>query len=287
MWMGGVGAHPLGWGRRGRVQNKTVRGGQRTRPPVLLLPLGVPPTPVPPRLRLLLKVWVGRRPKKSLFNRPQISGPFDKFHFLSQEKFSDVGGWVGRRGAGQGPKPPPPWGPKAIACPCSTHSLSRGSDMWRPLGGAGLTHACAPAGGCGVWPGNVGGKALHVACPLRRCLSSAAVTVAHFCLGKDKPDGLWYTHKSRRGGRTPTWYDPMEIVPTRLLFPMGGLDRSTDLTGYNIHMEFYNGGAFPALGARIALEDFVEKEPEDFWHDCAAVQVLRSAFSSGCLVFRP
>ena len=26
---------------------------------------------------------------------PQISGPLDKFHFLPQEIFSDVGGWVG------------------------------------------------------------------------------------------------------------------------------------------------------------------------------------------------
>ena len=29
-------------------------------------------------------------------NRPQISSPFDKFHFVPEEDCSDVGGWVGR-----------------------------------------------------------------------------------------------------------------------------------------------------------------------------------------------
>ena len=56
--------------------------------------------------------WVGQGPKKSLctLNRPPSSGPFDTFHFFPEEKFSDVGGWVGQpksRGANLTPPPPP------------------------------------------------------------------------------------------------------------------------------------------------------------------------------------
>ena len=43
----------------------------------------------------------------------KISGPFDKFHFLSEEDFSDVGaggGGAGPAEAGQCPKQPPPEG---------------------------------------------------------------------------------------------------------------------------------------------------------------------------------
>ena len=67
--------------------------------------------------RLLLKKlrvrgWGGggQRPKKSLCTRngPQVSGPFDKFHFLPQQKFSDVGGgWVCRGWPGPQTTPPP------------------------------------------------------------------------------------------------------------------------------------------------------------------------------------
>ena len=48
-----------------------------------------------------------QRPKKSLCttNRPQISGPFNTFHFLPEESLSDVGGWGGG-GVGRGwPEP--------------------------------------------------------------------------------------------------------------------------------------------------------------------------------------
>ena len=51
-----------------------------------------------------------QRPKKSLCasNRPQMSGPFDKFHFLPEKNFSDLGGWVGRGWPGPQTTPPPP-----------------------------------------------------------------------------------------------------------------------------------------------------------------------------------
>ena len=46
-------------------------------------------------------------------SRPQISGPFDKLHFLPVESFSDVGGeWVGR--VWPGPQPPPPLLPREV-----------------------------------------------------------------------------------------------------------------------------------------------------------------------------
>ena len=61
--------------------------------------------PLPPRWE-----WggLGQRPKKSLCaqNRPQISGPFDKFLFLLEENFSDVV-WVGRPGLARAPNIPP------------------------------------------------------------------------------------------------------------------------------------------------------------------------------------
>ena len=38
------------------------------------------------------------------------SGPFDKFHFLPEESFSDVGGWVGQPGLARVPNIPPPQG---------------------------------------------------------------------------------------------------------------------------------------------------------------------------------
>ena len=37
-------------------------------------------------------------------DRPRVPGPLNTFHFLPQEKFADVGGWVGRPGQ---PAPPP------------------------------------------------------------------------------------------------------------------------------------------------------------------------------------
>ena len=40
-------------------------------------------------------------------NRPQISGPFNEFHFLPEERVSDVGGSVGRPGLASPPPPPP------------------------------------------------------------------------------------------------------------------------------------------------------------------------------------
>ena len=54
--------------------------------------------------------WGGQRPKKSLCtqNWPQISGPLNKFHFLPEENFSDVGGWGGRPGLARAPNNPPP-----------------------------------------------------------------------------------------------------------------------------------------------------------------------------------
>ena len=36
------------------------------------------------------------------------SRPFNKFHFVPEENFSDVGGWSAR--AGQEKTPKPPWG---------------------------------------------------------------------------------------------------------------------------------------------------------------------------------
>ena len=67
----------------------------------------------PPPLVGCMGGWVRGR-KKSLCseNRPQISGPFNKFLFLPKEIFSDVGGWVGL--GWPAPAPPLP-GPSAIA----------------------------------------------------------------------------------------------------------------------------------------------------------------------------
>ena len=61
----------------------------------------------------------GQRPKNRLctYNRPQISGPFDKFHFLPEENFSKVGGGgSGLARAPYNPPPPPMWGHYAMAC---------------------------------------------------------------------------------------------------------------------------------------------------------------------------
>ena len=56
--------------------------------------------------------WVGggSEAKTSLCtkNRPQFSGPFTKFHFVPEEKFSDVEGREGRLGLGRAPNTPPP-----------------------------------------------------------------------------------------------------------------------------------------------------------------------------------
>ena len=55
----------------------------------------------------------GPQARKSVctWNRPPSSGPFDTFHFLSEEQFSDVRVW-GRqpksRGVANGTQPPPP-----------------------------------------------------------------------------------------------------------------------------------------------------------------------------------
>ena len=38
----------------------------------------------------------------------KFSGPFDKFHFLPEENFSDVGWWVGRPGLARASNTPPP-----------------------------------------------------------------------------------------------------------------------------------------------------------------------------------
>ena len=52
---------------------------------------------------------MGQTPKTSLctYNQPQISGPFDKLHFLPQESFSEGGG-VGRPWLARAPNNPPP-----------------------------------------------------------------------------------------------------------------------------------------------------------------------------------
>ena len=52
--------------------------------------------------------------KKSL----KFPAPLINFIFLPEEKFSDVGGWVGRPGlarAPNNPPAPPPWGHEAMA----------------------------------------------------------------------------------------------------------------------------------------------------------------------------
>ena len=68
-----------------------------------------PPPPVPG-----VGVWVGgwvRGQKNFVYlkSASNFPAPFDKFHFLPQEKFSDVGG-----GAGQGSKQTPPLPPGVL-----------------------------------------------------------------------------------------------------------------------------------------------------------------------------
>ena len=61
----------------------------------------------PPPPRLLLEEEGGSKAKKKVCVQPQISGPFNKFHFLPEQKISDVGGG-GRPGLASAPNPPPP-----------------------------------------------------------------------------------------------------------------------------------------------------------------------------------
>ena len=57
-------------------------------------------------------VWGGggQRPKKKFLYLKSASNfrPFDTFHFLPEENFSDVGGWVGWPGLARAPNNPPP-----------------------------------------------------------------------------------------------------------------------------------------------------------------------------------